>query len=67
VSGRRDALLVATSRYEDQRFQRLMAPLNDVKVLGSVLADSNLGAFVVSTISNKRRPRLYGDDRGLLR
>jgi uncharacterized caspase-like protein len=30
-----------------------MAPLNDVKVLGSVLADSNLGAFVVSTISNK--------------
>lgn len=53
MTGRRNALLIATSRYQDQRFQRLIAPLNDVKALGSVLGDSNLGDFAVSTISNK--------------
>lgn len=53
MTGRRDALLVATSSYRHQPFRQLMAPLNDVKSLCGVFADPDLGGFRVSTILNK--------------
>lgn len=53
MTGRREALLVATSTYRDPRFQQLMAPVNDVRALGGVFADPELGGFAVQSVLNK--------------
>jgi hypothetical protein len=53
VSGTRQALLFATSRYDhDDQFQPLEAPESDAEVLRSVLSDQSLGRFDVQIVGN---------------
>jgi hypothetical protein len=49
-AGRRFALLIGTSAYADERLGQLSSPVWDVKHLGSVLADPQLGAFAVTEL-----------------
>ncbi|MEV4078779.1 caspase family protein [Nonomuraea fuscirosea] len=46
----REALLIATGRYDDGRFKELRAPAQDVDLLDKVLADPGIGDFRVSSI-----------------
>jgi len=45
--GRREALIVATARYDDQEFRQLRAPVRDAEDLAVVLADPEIGGFTV--------------------
>ena len=53
MTEKRAALLIATSRYEDARLQRLAAPLQDAEALAQVLSDPAIGNFEVQTILNE--------------
>ncbi|MGH8884433.1 MAG: caspase family protein, partial [Egibacteraceae bacterium] len=47
------ALLVASSDYQDQKFQQLRAPAHDVGALARVLDDPAIGGFDVHTLLNE--------------
>jgi Caspase domain len=49
-SGRRRALLIATSRYIDPGLSALRAPVGDVTALATVLADADIGGFDVQQV-----------------
>jgi ABC-type branched-subunit amino acid transport system substrate-binding protein len=51
--GRRLALLIATSEYEDAGLRRLNSPAQDVAALADVLKDQNIGGFEVKKLVNK--------------
>ena len=53
MGGRRSALLIATSSYEDQEFRQLQAPAADVAGLRSVLGDSGIGNYEVDLLSDR--------------
>ncbi|MEV7418923.1 hypothetical protein [Streptomyces sp. NPDC089919] len=46
----REALVIATSTYEDPRLARLEAPGRDAAALSAVLADESIGDYVVRTV-----------------
>lgn len=47
VTATRDALIVATSHYDDSRLRRLRAPAKDAEELARVLEDREIGDFAV--------------------
>jgi uncharacterized caspase-like protein len=47
MAGRRLALIIASSDYEDGSLRQLAAPLEDAQALSRVLADPTLGGFQV--------------------
>ncbi|MEU5894540.1 chaperonin GroEL [Streptomyces sp. NPDC047461] len=51
--GRRRALLIATSEYEDLDWNPLQAPLRDAEELGAVLEDPAIGRYEVSKVLNQ--------------
>ncbi|MGB6164592.1 MAG: ABC transporter substrate-binding protein [Pseudonocardiaceae bacterium] len=53
MSGRRVALLVGCSDYQDQKFHQLPAPVQDVDKLRRVLADPTIGDFSVTGLCNE--------------
>jgi uncharacterized caspase-like protein len=53
MSGRRVALLVGCSDYQDPKFHQLPAPVQDVDALRRVLADPTIGDFAVEKLFNK--------------
>jgi ABC-type branched-subunit amino acid transport system substrate-binding protein len=53
MSGKRIALLVGCSQYEDSTFPPLRAPAQDVEALARVLADPAIGNFTVEKLLNK--------------
>lgn len=52
MAGRRLALLIATSSYDDAAFSRLRAPDADIEALRGVLADPTVGGYAVDVLSN---------------
>src|SRR6478735_1392744 len=48
--GRRLALIVATSAYEDEGLAQLVSPAYDAAALAGVLADPAIGGFAVSSV-----------------
>lgn len=52
MAGRRLALLVATSSYDDAAFGRLRAPDADIEALRDVLADPTIGGYAVDVLCN---------------
>jgi hypothetical protein len=52
ITGRRIALLIATSDYTDPTLQRLRAPGRDARELAGVLRDPQIGGFGVQTLIN---------------
>ncbi|WP_344216630.1 caspase family protein [Kribbella sancticallisti] len=50
AAGRRLALIVATSAYEDDGLARLVSPAHDAAALAGVLADPAIGDFAVSSV-----------------
>lgn len=52
MAGRRLALLIATSSYDDAAFGRLRAPDADIEALRDVLADPTVGGYAVDVLSN---------------
>jgi uncharacterized caspase-like protein len=52
LAGRRLALLVATSSYDDAAFGRLRAPAADIEALRNVLAAPAIGGYDVEVLSN---------------
>lgn len=52
--GSRRALLIATSAYQDAKFQRLRAPAEDVAALAEVLGDPDIGGFEVRTLLDQQ-------------
>lgn len=53
--GRKLALLIATSQYQDQSFPPLTAPEHDVVALAGILRDPDIGGFEVTTLVNESR------------
>jgi branched-chain amino acid transport system substrate-binding protein len=53
MSGKRVALLVGCSDYQDPKFHQLPAPVQDLDALRPVLADPTIGDFTVGTLLNK--------------
>jgi YVTN family beta-propeller protein len=53
--GRKLALLVATSRYQDESFAALAAPEHDVAALADVLGNPDIAGFDVITLVNESR------------
>ncbi|MBV9142723.1 MAG: ABC transporter substrate-binding protein [Pseudonocardiales bacterium] len=53
MNGRRVALLIGCSEYQDPKFHQLPAPVQDVDALRRVLADPAIGDFTVDTLVNK--------------
>jgi ABC-type branched-subunit amino acid transport system substrate-binding protein len=53
MSGRRVALLVGCSDYQDQKFHQLPAPVQDVDKLRRVLTDPTIGDFSVTGLCNE--------------
>ncbi|GAA1577286.1 hypothetical protein GCM10009827_118920 [Dactylosporangium maewongense] len=47
------ALLIATYKYGDPRLRRLTAPAHDAEALATVLSDTSIGNFEVTTLINK--------------
>ncbi len=58
ASGRRSALLIATSEYDDPEWAPLRSPGADVKGLAEVLADPAIGAFEVVSLHNESFARV---------
>ncbi|MGH4011694.1 MAG: caspase, EACC1-associated type [Pseudonocardiaceae bacterium] len=54
MNGKRVALLVGCSEYEDPEFSQLRAPVQDVEALQSVLADPAIGAFQLASLLNEQ-------------
>ena len=52
ITGRRIALLIATSDYTDPTLQQLRAPGRDARELAEVLRDPQIGGFHVQTLIN---------------
>src|SRR4051794_33717684 len=48
--GRRLALVVSTTAYDDTSIRRLRAPAQDAADLGALLADPEVGGFAVTSI-----------------
>jgi len=55
MSGRRLALIIASSQFEDTDLKRLIAPVQDAERLARVLGDARIGDFEVQTIINGSR------------
>ncbi len=53
MSGKRVALLIGCSDYQDRKFHPLPAPIQDLDALKPVLADPTIGDFTVSTLLNE--------------
>jgi uncharacterized caspase-like protein len=53
MNGKRVALLIGCSDYQDRKFHPLPAPVQDVDALKPVLADPTIGDFIVSTLLNE--------------
>src|SRR5438067_2114461 len=68
---KREALLIATGRYDDNKFAPLRAPDTDVDDLALVLEDPAIGGFEVDVLRDgdarrvKRRLDLFFSNRGL--
>jgi hypothetical protein len=60
---RRIALVIATSRYQEESLTHLRAPGTDAKELAEVLADTRLGGFEVQTLLDAPHDQLM---RGVL-
>jgi hypothetical protein len=54
ASGRRLALVVATTDYLDASLRRLRAPAEDAADLRDLLADPDIGGFTVTSVINER-------------
>ncbi|KPI02438.1 adenylate/guanylate cyclase [Actinobacteria bacterium OV450] len=54
MTGRRSALLIATSRYENRALQQLRSPVRDVEGLTEVLQDQRIGDFQVTAVVDGR-------------
>jgi uncharacterized caspase-like protein len=52
VAGKRSALIVATSEYEDSRLPRLSGPTENAAALEAVLGDTAIGGFDVQVALN---------------
>lgn len=50
---RRDALIVATATYQDERLRPLKTPLPDAAALARVLRDPRLGGFTTTRVTNR--------------
>ncbi len=57
-AGRRSALVIATSRYDDSRLNQLRAPVRDAEDLAAVLADPDIGGFSVATVIDQTEARI---------
>ncbi|SEG76330.1 molecular chaperone DnaJ [Actinacidiphila yanglinensis] len=57
-SGRREALLIATGRYDNRSFKALRSPGQDSARLAAVLADRNIGGFRTQRVSNASAHRV---------
>lgn len=53
MAGRRQALIIAVSQYDDPSLPQLIAPEHDAKALSSVLGDKGIGDFEVTTSINQ--------------
>ncbi|MFE9813390.1 DnaJ C-terminal domain-containing protein [Streptomyces sp. NPDC005548] len=53
-AGRRDALLIATGRYDHRSFKALRSPGEDGARLAAVLADQHIGGFRTEQLTNAR-------------
>jgi branched-chain amino acid transport system substrate-binding protein len=53
MNGKRVALLVGCSDYQDRKFHPLPAPVQDLDAFRPVLADQTIGDFTVSTLLNE--------------
>ncbi|HEV7890349.1 MAG TPA: SIR2 family protein [Pyrinomonadaceae bacterium] len=53
MSGKRDALIIATYEYADKDLSRLLAPYEDARDLGRVLADPKIGDYNVKVVLNR--------------
>jgi branched-chain amino acid transport system substrate-binding protein len=53
MNGKRVALLIGCSDYQDRKFHPLPAPIQDLNALKPVLADPTIGDFTVSTLLNE--------------
>ncbi|MFI9781673.1 DnaJ C-terminal domain-containing protein [Streptomyces sp. NPDC051956] len=54
VAGRRDALLIATGRYDHRPFKALRSPGQDGARLAAVLADPHIGGFRTEQLTDAR-------------
>jgi chaperonin GroEL len=50
LDGRRAALVIATTRYEDPELSQLRAPARDAEGLAEVLGDPDIGAFTLTKV-----------------
>src|SRR6516225_11112171 len=53
MNGRRSALVIANSEYEDPGLRQLIAPAQDADALEGVLADPEVCGFEVKTLLNR--------------
>lgn len=53
VAGAREALLIATGKYDNKRLRQLRSPVRDAKELAVVLEDPMIGSFNVQSELNK--------------
>jgi uncharacterized caspase-like protein len=53
MSGRRLALVIATSSYRDPRLQKLRSPGSDARILAKLLADNEIGGFDTTVLINR--------------
>jgi len=56
--GRRSALVIATSRYDDAELRQLRSPVRDATDLATVLADPAIGGFTVDTLIDQTEGQL---------
>jgi hypothetical protein len=55
MPGKRTALVIACSKYQDARLQQLQAPAQDAEALADVLGDSDIGEFDVRVLQDKSK------------
>jgi hypothetical protein len=71
MTGTRDALIIATGKYEDPELRGLRAPAQDERALTRVLSDPAIGGFHVESVVDKparvitRAAQQFFADRGL--
>jgi hypothetical protein len=53
ATGRKLALLIGNSEYDDAKFPALAAPIKDVQSLAEILGDVAIGGFEVTTLINE--------------
>jgi hypothetical protein len=70
MAGRRIALLVSTSTYDDPTFRQLKSPAADIAALSGILQDPGIGGYEVQLLSdapsykvNQAVDRLFADAR----